>query len=354
VPIAHLDVDAFYASVAVRDSPELRGRPVVVAGSHRRSVVLTASYEARPFGIRSAMPLHHALERCPDLVVVPPDMERYRAESKAIFAILRSRGHVLESLSHDEAFLDLNEMPFDEAKALVAFFRAEVFRERGLSMSAGLACGKMIAKIASDVAKPNGMLAIEPGDERSFLAPLSVGRLWGIGPKTQSRLNDRGIVKVADILTLDESTLVDLFGSASERMREFALGIDRRTVSDVRETKSISTEETFEYDLSDGARLLELLGTQARELAEDLQRQNLWARSVGVKLKFADFSLRVRQTSLREPTQSPKAIYRAARSCFERARIDAAPIRLLGTRVAALGESASIQLSLFAPRPHAE
>ena len=351
MPIAHLDVDAFYASVAVRDRPELRGRPLVVAGAHRRSVVLTASYEARPFGIRSAMPLHQALERCADLVVVPPEMERYRSESKAIFAILRSRGHVLEPLSHDEAFLDLNDMAFDDAKLLVEQFRAEVFRERGLTISAGLACGKMIAKIASELAKPNGMLAVEPGNERAFLAPLSVGRLWGIGPKTQARLNERGIVTVADILTLDDAALADLFGSSSERMREFALGIDRRTVSDARETKSISTEETFEYDLADETRMRELLVAQAHELAGDLQRKNLWARTVGIKIKFADFSLRVRQTSLREPTQSPKAIYRAARSCLERARIDGAPIRLLGTRVAALGERASNQLSLFAPRP---
>ncbi len=350
MPIAHLDVDAFYASVAVRDNPELRGRPLVVAGSHRRSVVLTASYEARPFGIRSAMPLHQALERCPDLVVVPPTMELYRTESKEIFALLRSRSHVLEPLSHDEAFLDLGEIAFDEAKALVARFRAEVFRERGLSMSAGLACGKMIAKIASDLAKPDGLLAVEPGEERSFLAPLSVGRLWGVGPKTQARLNERGIVAIADILALDEPTLIDLFGSSWERMRDFAMGIDRRVVSAASETKSISTEETFEYDVTDEHRLLDLLFVQARELAEDLRRENIWARSVGIKVKFADFSLRVRQTSLREPTQSVKAIYHAARSCLQRVRIDGAPVRLLGTRVAALEASPSTQLSLFAPR----
>ncbi len=350
MPIAHLDVDAFYASVAVRDNPELRGRPLVVAGSHRRSVVLTASYEARPFGIRSAMPLHQALERCPDLVVVPPTMELYRAESKEIFALLRSRGHVLEPLSHDEAFLDLGEIAFDEAKALVARFRAEVFRERGLSMSAGLACGKMIAKIASDLAKPDGLLAVEPGEERSFLAPLSVGRLWGVGPKTQARLNERGIVAIADILALDEPTLIELFGSSWGRMRDFAMGIDHRVVSDASETKSISTEETFEYDVTDEQRLVDLLLVQARELAEDLHRENIWARSVGIKVKFADFTLRVRQTSLREPTQSVKAIYHAARSCLERVRIDGAPVRLLGTRVAALEASPSTQLSLFAPR----
>ena len=347
MPIAHLDVDAFYASVAVRDRPELRGRPLVVAGAHRRSVVLTASYEARPFGIRSAMPLHQALERCAELVVVPPTMERYRAESKEIFAILRSRGHVLEPLSHDEAFLDLGDIPFEDAKRLVAQFRTEVVRERGLTMSAGLASGKMIAKIASDLAKPDGLLAVEPGEERTFLAPLSVGRLWGVGPKTQARLNERGILKIADILTLEESTLIELFGSSWERMRDFAMGIDRRSVSDASETKSISTEETFEYDVSDGSRLRDLLLLQARELAEDLQREHLWARTVGIKVKFADFSLRVRQTSLREPTQSAKAIFHAARSCLERARIEGAPIRLLGTRVAALGESPSMQLSLW-------
>ena len=350
MPIAHLDVDAFYASVAVRDRPELRGRPLVVAGSHRRSVVLTASYEARPFGIRSAMPLHQALERCADLVVVPPDMERYRAESKEIFALLRSRGHVLEPLSYDEAFLDLGDISFDEAKSLVAIFRAEVRRERGLSISAGVACGKMIAKIASDLAKPDGLLAVEPGEERTFLAPLSVGRLWGVGPKTQARLNERGVVTIADILTLDEPTSSELFGSSWQRMRDFALGIDRRVVSAASETKSISTEETFEYDVSDRRRLFELLLAQAGELAEDLRRENLWARTVGIKVKFADFSLRVRQTSLREPTQSVKAIYHAARSCLERARIDGAPIRLLGTRVAALDHRGSNQLSLFAPR----
>ena len=350
MPIAHLDVDAFYASVAVRDRPELRGRPLVVAGSHRRAVVLTASYEARPFGIRSAMPLHQALERCAELVVVPPDMDRYRSESKAIFAILRSRGHTLEPLSHDEAFLDLGDTPFDEAKSLVAVFRAEVRRERGLSISAGVACGKMIAKIASDLAKPDGLLAVEPGEERMFLAPLSVGRMWGVGPKTQTRLNERGVVTIADILSLDEPTLVELFGSSWERMRDFALGIDRRVVSDESETKSISTEETFEYDVSDGARLLELLQMQARELAEKLVREGLWARTIGIKVKCADFSVRVRQTSLREPTQSARAIYRAARSSLERARLGGAPIRLLGTRVAALDDRASNQLSLFAPR----
>jgi len=297
------------------------------------------------------MPLHQALERCAELVVVPPDMERYRAESKEIFTLLRSRGHVLEPLSYDEAFLDLGEISFDAAKALVAEFRAEVRRERGLSISAGLACGKMIAKIASDLAKPDGLLAVEPGDERAFLAPLSVGRLWGVGPKTQARLNERGIVAIADILTLDEPTLIELFGSAWERMRDFALGIDLRTVSAASDTKSISTEETFEYDVRDERRLLELLLAQARELAEDLRREKLWARTVGIKVKFADFSQRVRQTSLRESTQSAKAIYHAARSCLERARIDGAPIRLLGMRVAALDEHASNQLSLFAPRP---
>lgn len=274
-------------------------------------------------------------------------MERYRAESKEIFAILRSRGHVLEPLSHDEAFLDLGDIPFEDAKRLVAQFRTEVVRERGLTMSAGLASGKMIAKIASDLAKPDGLLAVEPGEERTFLAPLSVGRLWGVGPKTQARLNERGILTIADILTLEESTLIELFGSSWERMRDFAMGIDRRSVSDASETKSISTEETFEYDVSDGSRLRDLLLLQARELAEDLQREHLWARTVGIKVKFADFSLRVRQTSLREPTQSAKAIFHAARSCLERARIEGAPIRLLGTRVAALGESPSMQLSLW-------
>ena len=348
MPIAHLDVDAFYAGVAIRDDPSLAGHPLVVAGAHRRSVVLTASYEARVFGIRSAMPLHQARERCASLLVVPPQMDRYREESKRIFAILKSRGHVLESLSYDEAFLDLADLQFAEACELVATLRDEVFQQTALRISAGVASGKTIAKIASELAKPDGMLAVPPGHERTFLSPLSVGRLWGVGPKTEARLREYGVERVCDLARLDDPTLAEILGSAWQRIRDITNGIDAREIHGERETKSISTESTFEYDVSDGRRLLDVLAQQARELSEELLREKASARTVGIKVKFSDFSTRVRQTSLREATQSARTIYRAARVCLQRAEIGGSAIRLLGTRVASLSERPSDQLSLFA------
>ena len=181
--VAHFDVDAFYASVAVRDDPSLRGKPVAIAGSSRRAVVLTASYEARPYGVRSAMPLYKARIACPDLYVVPPDMQKYKAVSREIFGVLGKQGRPVEGLSLDEAFIAIGERTFEEARGIVATLRREILETTGLTVSAGVATGKMIAKIASDTCKPDGLLAIVPGEESAFLAPLPVERLWGIGPR---------------------------------------------------------------------------------------------------------------------------------------------------------------------------
>ena len=205
--VAHFDIDAFYASVAVRDDPALRGKPVAVAGSSRRAVVLTASYEARPFGVRSAMPLYKARSACPGLVVVAPDMSKYRAVRVKSLGFSAHAATLVEGLSMDEAFVDVGEVPFDAARSLAETIRRDVREATGLTVSAGVAAGKMIAKIASDVCKPDGMLAIAPGDEARFLAPLPVGRLWGIGPKTQARLNAFGIATIGDVAALDETGL---------------------------------------------------------------------------------------------------------------------------------------------------
>ncbi len=343
----HFDVDAFYASVEVRDNPELRGKPVAVAGSSRRAVVLTASYEARPFGVRSAMPLYRARQSCPDLIVVLPRMETYRTISREIFAIFREAGHPVEGLSMDEAFVELDDTDLASAQTFARDVRARVRERTGLTVSAGVAGGKMIAKVASDACKPDGLLAIAPGDEAAFLAPMPVGRLWGIGPKTQARIEERGIRTIGDVAALDAQSLREIFGSWGEQVGELARGIDRRRVDTGRETKSISTEGTFEYDVDDERRILEVLREQARELATELEREGLAAQTVGVKIKLRDFTIMGRQTHLVEPTREARTIFRAAAHCFRRADLRGQPIRLLGTRVASLSEGESIQARLF-------
>jgi DNA polymerase-4 len=345
--VAHFDVDAFYASVAVRDNPALRGKPVAVAGRSRRAVVLTASYEARPFGVRSAMPLYKARMACPDLVVVPPDMQRYRNVSNQIFEVFERSGRPVEGLSLDEAFIGVGEIAFGEAQTLAATIRRDVFETTGLTVSAGVATGKMVAKIASDSCKPDGLLAVAPGEEGGFLAPLPVGRLWGIGPKMQARLGVFGITTIGELAALDETRMRGIFGSWWREIHDLARGVDQRPVESERETKSISTEETFEYDVRDERQLVDLLREQARELAETLERHHMVAQTVGVKIKRADFSLVGRQTHLTEPTRDARRIFRAAVYCLRRAALEGAPVRLLGTRVASLTEGDALQIGLF-------
>src|SRR6202790_2330714 len=295
--IVHFDLDAFYASVAQRDDPALRGAPLAVSGRSRRAVVLTASYEARPYGVRSAMPLYRALELCPQLVVVPPNFTAYRETSQRVFAIFGEDGRAVEGLSLDEAFVAAGETQ-DAAIAFAERVRARVRDEVGLTVSAGVATVKMVAKIASDANKPNGLTIVPPGTEADYLAPMPVGRLWGIGPKTQPRLEAAGVRTIGDVATLSEARLFELFGRAGTFYRDLARGIDDREVDPSRERKSISTEETFEYDERDESRILALLRVQADELARDLQKQHLRGATVGVKIKKADHTVTGRQTSL--------------------------------------------------------
>ena len=347
--IVHVDIDAFYASVAVRDDPSLLGKPVAIAGNHRRAVVLTASYEARPYGVRSAIPLYRALEMCPHLVVVRPDIAKYKEISREVFAILGARGHAVEGLSLDEAFIAAGDVTLAEASELARTMRAEVRERVGLTISAGVARGKLIAKIASDSSKPDGLLAIEPGEEAAFLAPLPVGRLWGIGPKTAAKLQNVGITTIGDVAALDDARVRQLFGSWGIEVRDLARGIDRRTVEPERETKTISTEETFEYDVRDERVLANLLKDFAKELAEKLEREDCTAATVGIKIKRADFRIFGRQTHLTEPTRDARRIYRAALHCLQRAHLNGTPVRLLGLRVASLVPGEARQLGLFTP-----
>jgi len=345
--ILHADLDAFYASVAQRDDPSLRGKPIVVSGASRRAVVLTASYEARPYGVRSAIPLYMALERCPELIVVPPDFEKYRAASKAVFEILRAHALAVEGMSLDEAFLDVGDVTVDEAVGAARRIKAAVRAATSLTISIGVAAGKMVAKIASDEGKPDGLVAVEPGTEREYLAPKPVGRLWGIGPKTQARLHERGIDRVEQLAALTDEQLSDLFGRWGAGVRDLARGIDCRRVVESDAVRSISSEETFERDVSDIRALIPLVREQALELSERLRKRDLCAYTIGVKIKLADFKVTGRQTTLVQPTDDPRVIGGAAVFCLRRAGITGASVRLVGVRVSALVRRSAKQISLF-------
>jgi DNA polymerase-4 len=345
--ILHFDLDAFYAAVAQRDDPALRAKPVAIAGTSRRSVVLTASYEARPFGVRSALPLYKALAACPGLIVVPPDFPTYQAASRAVFAILADGADAIECLSLDEAFVAIPTADVEAAVAWAARIRERVRREVGLTISAGVAAAKMVAKIACDSGKPDGLEVVRPGTEAAFLAALPVGRLWGIGPKTQARLEAADVRTIGDVAQLDEARAVALLGSWGRQARNLARGIDERVVDGSRERKSISTEETFEYDIRDAARIIALLREQADELARELGLRALRAGTIGIKIKRADFTVIGRQTSVTVPTDNAADIFAAARHCWERSAMAGRPIRLLGTRAAALSVAEIRELSLF-------
>ena len=346
--IAHFDIDAFYASVAQRDDPALRGVPLAIAGSGRRSVVLTASYEARPFGVRSAMPLFKAKMACPGLVVAPPNFPRYRELSRAVFAIFARYATAVEGLSLDEAFLAFATADVDEAVARASAVRDAVRAEVGLTVSAGVAAQKMVAKIASDAAKPDGLAFVPPGTEAAYLAPMPVARLWGVGPKTYARLALQGIETIGQLAELSDARAFELFGRGGRDVRELARGRDGRAVVSERETRSVSTESTFEYDVRDGAELARIFADASRELADRLRAAGLRGATIGIKLKLSNFEILVRQTRLAEPTDNAHTIEAAVRRCLERAELAGRAVRLAGVRAASLVErDAATQLSFF-------
>jgi DNA polymerase-4 len=345
--IAHFDIDAFYASVAQRDDPSLRGKPLAIAGESRRSVVLTASYEARPFGVRSAMPLYKAKALCPELVVAPPDFARYHELSRAVFEIFGRGGRAVEGLSLDEAFVDAGTDDVDEAVAFARGVRAAVRGEVGLTVSAGVAAVKMVAKIASDAAKPDGLAAVAPGTEAAYLAPLPAGRLWGVGPKTQARLAARSIETIGQIADLSDEAAFALFGRSGKGVRELARGFDERTVASDRETRSVSSEETFEYDLRGADAMRAAVAELAADVARRLSAHGLRGSTIGVKIKLSNFTILARQTTVAVATDDAATIEAAALHCLERAALDDAAVRLLGVRVASITEESARQISLF-------
>ncbi len=356
--VLHLDLDSFFAAVEQRDKPSLRGKPVVVGGIGGRGVVSTASYEARVFGVRSAMSVAEARRRCPHAAYLSSRFPAYRVASLAVMAELHATSGLVEQLSIDEAYADLGAAPdgapaVDDPAEAAKALRHRVFDVTGgLTASVGLAPSKSVAKLASEVAKPDGLLVVEPADVRAFLDPLPVSAVAGVGPATLARLQPAGIRTVADLASMDDDDAVRLLGSAHARsLLAVARGEDDRPVVAYREAKSVSAEETFEADLRDPLRMGQEVDVLAARVASRLRRDNLAGRTVTVKVRFADFSVRTRSYTAPEATDNTTTIGRAARRLL--AEVDtltwseAGGVRLLGVGVSGLADW--VQPDLLAP-----
>jgi DNA polymerase-4 len=348
--ICHVDMDAFYASVEQRDRPELRGRPVIVGADPRgRGVVSAASYEARVFGVHSAMPIGRAARLCPQAAFVPVDMPKYARVSGEIMAILADFSPLVEPVSVDEAFLDLTgtESLFGPGARAVADIKARIRRETKLTASAGVASNKFVAKVASDLRKPDGLVVVEAGREATFLAPLAVSRLWGVGKVTASALESLGITTIAQLQKTPRSTLVRRFGEHGADLHDLAFGRDERAVEPFAPPKSMGAETTFDEDTRDSERLHATLRSESERVARELRAEGYAAACVTLKLRFADFrTLTRRHTG--DPTQDGLEIYRRAAALLAREPLVQA-VRLIGVSASAFRPQDTGQLALLDP-----
>lgn len=348
--IIHLDLDAFFAAVEVVENPELAGRPVLVGGRpQERGVVATASYPARAFGVRSAMPTYRALQLCPEAVVLFPRHSLYREYSRRVMRILHQTSSLVEQVSIDEAYLDLTEQiaAWEEAAHAARRLQERVKEEVGLSASLGVATNKLVAKVAADRDKPGGLTVVRPGEEAAFLAPLPVRVLWGVGPVTAQRLADEmAVTTVGELVRLPEDALRARFGRRGTEMARQARGLDERSVVTQHERKSVSQETTFARDLRDLKTLQEQLWRLSQGVAWRLREGELMAGTVAIKLRYADFATFTRQMSLAVPTDDERTIYRAALVLLKRAWQRRQPVRLLGVGASRLS-SGTGQLKLL-------
>jgi DNA polymerase IV len=346
--ILHVDLDAFFAAVEQRDRPEIRGRPVVVGGGGPgdRGVVSAASYEARAFGVRSAMPLRTAAALCRDAVFLPVDGRKYDAVSREVMAILRRFTPLVEPVSIDEAFLDVTGSValFGDGEAIARQIRAAVSAEVGLTASVGVATTKLVAKVASDLRKPDGLVVVPSGEEAAFLAPLPIARLWGVGPATAGALREFNVATIGDLAALPIDVLVRRFGPHGAGLHERALGVDAETVHAGDPAKSIGHEHTFDVDTSDREVLERTLLGMADGVAARLRSAGLRAHTVTVKVRDSDFRTTTRQKKIDPPTDMTEPIWRAA---VELARPELRGIRVRLIGVTASGFDESPQLALF-------
>jgi DNA polymerase IV len=361
--ILHVDMDAFYASVEQLDHPEWRGRPVIVgadpAGGRGRGVVAACSYEARAFGIRSALPIGQAWRLCPEGVFVRPRFPRYAELSERVFAILRRYTDLVEPLSIDEAFVDLTGSVrlFGPAEEIGREVKHSLRAELGLPASVGVAPNKFLAKIASELGKPDGLVVVPVGGEGEFLKPLPLGRLWGVGPKTEAKLRGIGLRTIEDLARLSREELRAMLGDAGEHLWELARGIDRRPVEPDSAAKSVGAETTFEADTGDAELVRCTLLSLADRVASRLRAQGLVAGGVTLKFRDEDFRTVTRSAGLPRPTDLAEDLYAKALVLLARVGWKGKLVRLVGitaVRLSSRGQGTKGQLELFGPAADAE
>jgi DNA polymerase-4 len=333
--ILHIDMDAFYASVEQRDDPSIKGKPVAVGGSPTgRGVVAAASYEARAFGVHSAMSMARAVRLCPSLVIVRPDFQKYRAASNAVFSIFRDVTPLVEPLSLDEAYLDVTENAWGETLATTVARRvkARILEETRLTASAGVAPNKFLAKVASGWKKPDGLTVISPERVEPFLQQLPVDALWGVGPVTAKKLRARGIERLVDVRATDAQVLREAVGSMADWLRQLSNGIDERPVTPHREAKSSGSENTYPEDLTDPEVIRQEVAEMASHAVGWLARKDLFARTVTIKVRYADFTT-VTRSHTAAPTRDQTEIAVRAVGLLAKTEAGRRPVRLLGVSV---------------------
>jgi DNA polymerase-4 len=350
--IIHLDMDAFYASVEVLDDPSLKGRPVIVGGLSGRGVVSAASYEARKYGIHSAQPMTAARRLCPGGVFLPVRMSRYQELSREIFDLFRIFTPLVEPLSIDEAFLDVTGSLrlFGPAATIARQVKALVLEKTGLTVSAGVAPNKFLAKIASDLEKPDGLTVVSPEGIQDFLDPLPIERLWGVGPATRKELRLLGVETIGDLRRLSETLLRKRWGESGRRLAALARGLDDREVQTVRENKSIGNEETFGADLLDPETIRKQLLALSHKTARRMRREGFAGRTITLKVKYQDFTRITRSRTLKEATDDGQVLYRIGSELLLKTAVGHRPIRLIGISVSQpCREAENGQLTIFQP-----
>jgi DNA polymerase-4 len=349
-------MDEFFAAVEKLDHPELRGKPLLIGGAaEARGVVATASYEARPFGCHSAMPMAQAMRLCPQAIIIHPRHGRYGEVSDEVFDILRSFTPLVEPLSMDEAFMDVtaSRRLYGDGIEIARQIKQRIAGEVGLTASVGVAPNKFLAKVASDLRKPDGLVAIDESNVHQTLDPLPVRKLWGVGPRTEEQFRRLGIRTVGQLRAAPPATLAMVFGEWAEHYQDLANGRDERPVESESQAKSIGQEETFAHDVGDLDALRDVLLRQVEQVARRLRRRELTARTVTLKLRYGDFTTLTRSATLAEPTNQTEQLWQAADGLLAAwARSSLAPLRLIGVAATNFAAAGGRQLSLFTPASH--